>query len=180
MTQSHTSANLVEFQENLLSKIADRAVQANQASLKWLGFVVDGKSYLVPLNRIKEVLTPPEKYLNFGDWVHEGVKGGLQHRDEIWTVFQGVQCFSEQGHTKGEGWDFRLLLLRQNEMGGNIAVAVDRVIGLVSPEGLESLPREENEFGILYQAQNPNDGMVWSIWDPMLWKNAPGIAKVAN
>jgi chemotaxis signal transduction protein len=179
-TQQAQTANLVEFQEKLLSKIADRATQANQAHLQWLGFVVDEVSYLVPLNRIKEVLAPPEKYLALGAWVHEGVRGGLQHRDEIWTVFRGVQCMMERGHSKGDAWDFRLLLLRQNEVEGNMAVAVDRVVGLVSHERWEHLQTKPWSFGVVGKVKNPSDGTVWNLWDPLVWKDTPEISNIAS
>jgi hypothetical protein len=85
----------------------------------------------MPLNDAKEVVPVPERFLGFGGWVHPGVLGGIPHKDEVWTVFGGVDPDRAPSYKKGEPWEYRLILLREEQTEGLVALAVDRIVGLV-------------------------------------------------
>lgn len=167
--EAKTSINLVDFQNNLLGKIGTRNSIENYVASQWLGFVVSGVNYAVPLSNIKEVITAPEGYLNLGDWVSRNTKGGIQHRDEIWAVYEGVECNKESVHKTGKPWEYRILLIKPDYVDGNFAIAVDKIHGLL-PDGFfqENEPSLNSEWGV--------DGHIkigsaekWKAWNPQKW-----------
>lgn len=176
------SLDLVEFQKKISKKIESCSKRDKNTGIKWLGFRIEENYYAVNLSRVKEVLSAPERYINLGGWFHKGILGGMQHRDEVWVVFNGVKCLVERGHKNAQDIDFRLLLLRQNEMNGNLSIAVDKIFGLMELEGLEKSSattqnRDKDEFGV-EDALISSHNNTWRIWDPLIWRDSVWIKNV--
>lgn len=173
--ESSSSIDLVQFQQKLLEKIADRDAIENYVSAQWLGFVVNDINYAVPLSRVKEVITAPDAYLGLGEWVSKNVKGGLQHRDDVWAVYEGVCCDKERTHLTGRPWEYRILLLKPLEVDGNLAVAVDKVVGLLPNWNLWKETKDKiSKWGVEgFRVSGENEN--WRIWNPLVWKDTPEV-----
>lgn len=173
MNKSENQDGLVAFQEKLLGKIDERANIENQVANQWLEFVVDKNTYFVPLSRVKEVIQPPARYLDLSGWVHDGVLGGIQHRDEVWTVFSGVKAAEERAHKFGDPWEYRLLLLRQEEVDAYIAIAADRVLGLVPAQKISG---SVDENGLL---SGMVDAKKITLLEPVIWSGTKLMTNIS-
>lgn len=170
-----TSVDLIDFQNKLLGKIKDRDASSEKIAEQWLGFVINKNKYVVNLLRVQEVITAPNAYLGLGDWVSKNVKGGLQHRDDVWAVYEGVACDTERSHETGFPWEYRIILLRPGEVDGNLAVGVDKVVGLM-PNLSKQTSVKGGAWGVDFEVVVGEE--KWKVWDPLVWKSEEAIRKL--
>lgn len=174
--------HLKEYQNSLLAKIEGAKKNQESVSDRWLGFLIQDHYYATPITLIKEVLLKPEEYVYLGGWVSKCLKGAIKYRDELWAVYNGVQCDKEIPHVEGISWEHHILLLNTNEIDGNIGIAVDKVFGAIPLKADAKSLFPDCSFGIIGEqelALPTGDKIVWRLWDPLLWLSEPKVKDIS-
>jgi hypothetical protein len=178
MATQATKQDLVLFQERLLKKLDSPDHKVNQEDA-WVGFESFGQKYAVQLKYIQEVVAAQSKYMHFGDWIRQDVLGGLQHRSELWVIFNGLEKDQRIDKINADLWEQRLLLVKQSIASGNVGLAVGKVLGSLPffnewEAGVVNIDGEE--FSIRKDATQ----VIWKIWEVEKWLSKDAVLNISE
>lgn len=177
-TASAAYIKLAEYFDRCREQAKDLPMQMDAVSY-WsgVGFVLDGRKYVAPLDEVSEVLSVPSYTRIPGamSWM----KGVANVRGRLMTVMD-LSGFLDKASAMQEKRR-RLLVLDENDM--YTGMAVDEVMGMQHfpvDEFVESLPgSDESVTGYLRGAYR-RDGEYWSVFSLARLAEDPRFMQVAR
>ena len=179
----HTNG-LVEFQASFLEKLKNsteqtqdkKSISAESLSNQFLGVLIGGQRVAIPLLSIKEIVQPPENFLNLSEWSKKEVCGALRYAEDLWVIFKnllsGESDLADSENTSNESpWEKKIVLLKSELTLGNFGLLIDKSLGL-----FKDIDNETNSSSAVRTVKH--NGVEWSVLNVRSWAQSPQIYRL--